>query len=93
MCVLAAGGPCVAFGCLLHLTLGWGPRQNLHTFEWAVCPVTLFISVPDMTGVIPLSVGKKGLGTPIKGGCYIFVRGIVREILCVMSFGKNRFGK
>lgn len=62
-------------------------------FEWAVCSVTLFVSVPDMTGAIPVSVGKKGLGTPIKGGWYVFVRGIVRESLRVMPFGKYRFGK
>lgn len=94
MCVLAAGGALRYVWLSVTSDFGMGASAKLtHMFEWEVCPVTLLISVSDMTGAIPLSVGKKGLGTPIKGGCYIFVRGIVRESLRVMSFGKNRFGK
>jgi hypothetical protein len=40
-----------------------------------------------VTGTIPVSVVKKGLGTPIHGGCYIFVWGIVGECLWVMPLG------
>jgi len=82
---------CVFFGCWGALRCIWlsvtsdfgmGASAKLtHMFECAVRPVKLFVGVPDMTGAIPVSVGKKGLGAPIKGGLYIFVWGIVGECL------------
>jgi hypothetical protein len=33
-----------------------------HVFECTVGPVTPFVCVPDVTGTIPVSVVKKGLG-------------------------------
>jgi hypothetical protein len=49
-----------------------------------------FVCVPDVTGTIPVSVVKKGLGTPIYGECYIFVWGIVGECLWVMPLGYQK---
>ena len=94
MCVLAAGG---ALRCIwLSGTSDFGMRASAkltHVFECTVGPVTHFVCVPDVTGTIPVSVDKKGLGTPIYGGWYIFVGGIVGECLWEMPFGKYRLCK
>jgi hypothetical protein len=49
------------------MTYDFGMRASAkltHMFECTVGPVTHFVCVPDVTGTIPVSVVKKGLGTP-----------------------------
>ena len=66
---------CVCFGCWGALRCIWlsvtsdfgmGASAKLtHMFECTVGPVTYSVCVPDVTGTIPVSVVKKGLGTHI----------------------------